>query len=37
MDTRLELQILMMVAELEGNLEAAETYQQMIDELDERN
>ncbi len=32
---RLELQVAMQMAELAGDIEGAETYQQMIDELDE--
>lgn len=32
---RLELQTAMLQAELAGDIEAAETYQQMIDEFDE--
>lgn len=32
---RLELQVLMIQAEENGDIEAAETYQQMIDEFDE--
>jgi len=32
---RLELQVAMQLCELNGDIEGAETYQQMIDELDE--
>ena len=32
---RLELQTLMLLAEANGDIDAAETYQQMIDEFDE--
>jgi hypothetical protein len=32
---RLELQTLMLQAELNGDIDAAETYQQMIEEFDE--
>ena len=33
---RNELQVLMLEAEFHGDIDAAETYQQMIDELDEK-
>lgn len=33
---RLELQTAMLLAMIAGDIDAAETYQQMIDELDEK-